>query len=83
MIRPLGAYVLVQRKGSEEKLGQIIVPDSAKKAKDEGTVIARGPDAVEVEAGDKGLFQRYAGHVLGDGLLIMDEGEIMAKEVSQ
>ncbi len=89
-IRPLHDRILVRRLEEEEKTkGGIIIPDSAKEKPMEGEVIAvgngkRGEDgkliALEVKAGDKILFSKYAGtEVKIDGVehLIMREDDVL------
>ena len=70
-IRPLQDRILVKRLESEEKTaGGIIIPDNAKEKPQEGKIIAVGPGsrdesgkvvALDVKAGDRVLFGRYAG----------------------
>jgi chaperonin GroES len=70
-IKPLYDRVLVKRiEEKEQKKGGIIIPDSAKEKPMEGKVIAVGAGriekdgkriALEVKAGDRVLFGKYAG----------------------
>ena len=70
-IKPMNDRVLVQRVEEEQKTaGGIIIPDSAKEKPQEGKVISVGPGKVgddgkrrpvEVKAGDRILFSKYAG----------------------
>jgi chaperonin GroES len=74
----------------EQKVGGIIIPDSAKEKPQQGKVIAVGagkPDkdgkriALDVKAGDTILFGKYSGQevkVDGDDYLIMREDEVLA-----
>ena len=88
--RPLGDRVVVRRVESEEKTaGGIIIPDTAKEKPSEGEVVAVGAGArddkgalvaLEVKAGDKVLFGKWAGTEVslgGEELLIMKESDIM------
>jgi chaperonin GroES len=89
-IRPLQDRVIVKRLAEEEKTkGGIIIPDSAKEKPMEGLVIAVGKGKtaddgklikLDVKAGDKILFGKYAGtEVKIDGVehLIMREDDIL------
>ena len=70
-IRPLGEKILVRILESEEKTkGGIILPDTAKEEKSEGTVVAVGSgkrldsgktQPLEVKSGDKVIFGKYSG----------------------
>jgi chaperonin GroES len=90
-LRPLHDRILVQRiEEAEQKVGGIIIPDSAKEKPQQGKVIAVGagkPDkdgkriALDVKAGDTILFGKYSGQevkVDGDDYLIMREDEVLA-----
>ncbi|MBW1785088.1 MAG: co-chaperone GroES [Deltaproteobacteria bacterium] len=89
-IKPLNDRVLVARMDEEETTsGGIIIPDTAKEKPQEGKVIAAGPGKVddngervpmEVKAGDKILFGKYAGNEINiDGVehTIMREDDIL------
>ncbi len=70
-MKPLNDRVLLKRiEQKQQKKGGIIIPDSAKEKPMEGKVIAVGPGpvenggkriALEVKAGDRVLFSKYAG----------------------
>ncbi len=70
-VKPLHDRVLVKRIEEKEVVkGGIIIPDTAKEKPQEGTVIAVGAGkldeagkrvAMDVKAGDKVLFGKYAG----------------------
>jgi len=88
-IKPLHDRVILKRVAEEEKSkGGIIIPDSAKEAPAEGKVIAAGPGKKEdgkivpldVKAGDRVLFSKYAGtevKIEGEEHLIMREEDIL------
>ncbi len=89
-IRPLHDKILVKRLQEEEKTkGGIIIPDTAKEKPMEGEVVAAGKGrvneegkvvALDVKAGDRVLFSKYAGtEVKIDGIeyLIMREEDIL------
>jgi chaperonin GroES len=89
-VRPLHDRVIVQRiEESEQKVGGIIIPDTAKEKPQQGRVIAVGKGRVEkdgkvtpldVKAGDTVLFGKYSGQEIkldGDEYLIMREEEIL------
>ena len=90
-IRPLHDRVIVQRlEEGEQKVGGIIIPDTAKEKPQQGKVIAVGKGKVEkdgkitpldVKEGDTILFGKYSGQEIKlDGVeyLIMKEDEVFA-----
>jgi chaperonin GroES len=90
-LRPLHDRILVERiEEEEQKVGGIIIPDSAKEKPQQGKVIAVGagkPDKdgkktpLDVKAGDKILFGKYSGQEIkidGTEYLIMREDEVLA-----
>jgi chaperonin GroES len=90
-IRPLGDRVVVEPLEAEEKSrGGIILPDTAKEKPLEGKVVAAGkgktddggkPVPMEVKAGDKVLYGKYAGTevtVDGNEYIILKEEDILA-----
>ena len=90
-IRPLHDRVLLKRIEEKEMVkGGIIIPDTAKEKPMEGEVIAVGPgkiqedgkrSAMDVKAGDRVLFGKYAGTVIkidDEDYVIMREEEILA-----
>jgi chaperonin GroES len=89
-IRPLQDRVIVKRLDEEQKTaGGIIIPDTAKEKPQKGEIVAAGPGKktedgkvlpLDVKAGDKVLFAKYAGteiKVEGEELLMMREDDIM------
>ena len=89
-VRPLHDRVIVQRiEESEQKVGGIIIPDSAKEKPQQGKIIAAGKGRVEkdgkvtpldVKEGDTVLFGKYSGQEIkldGEEYLIMREEEIL------
>jgi chaperonin GroES len=90
-VRPLHDRILVQRlEDGEQKIGSIIVPDSAREKPQRGTVIATGQGKynddgqrvpLDVKAGDTILFGKYSGQEIKlDGVeyLILKEDEVLA-----
>jgi chaperonin GroES len=90
-VKPLHDRVIVKRVEEEEKTkGGIIIPDTAKEKPVEGEIMAVGDGKVaddgkkiplEVKAGDKVLFGKYAGteiQIDGEEHLIMREDDIIA-----
>jgi len=87
--RPLHDQVLVIRLESEQKTAGGIIPDTAKEKPQKGKLVAVGPGRmnhegkripVEVKAGDRVLFGRYAGtEIKIDGVehLMMREDDIL------
>lgn len=85
-IKLLGNRVLITPTPIDEKTpGGILIPDSAKTDKAEGTVVAVGPGTVKfpmpVKVGDVVLYGKYAGAKLpynGEDYLIMNDGDLIA-----
>ena len=90
-VRPLHDRIIVQRiEEGEQKVGGIIIPDSAKEKPQQGKVIAVGKGKVEkdgkvtpldVKEGDTILFGKYSGQEIkldGVDYLIMKEEEVLA-----
>lgn len=89
--RPLHDRIIVQRlEEGEQKIGGIIIPDSAKEKPQQGKVISVGAGkvkddgkriALDVKAGDVILFGKYSGQEIkldGEEFLIMREDEVLA-----
>ena len=90
-IRPLHDRIVVQRhEEGEQKVGGIIIPDSAKEKPQQGKVIAVGAGKadkdgkripLDVQQGDTILFGKYSGQEIkvdGNEYLIMREDEVLA-----
>ena len=90
-IRPLHDRIIIQRlEEGEQKVGGIIIPDSAKEKPQQGKVIAAGSGKtkddgkrvpLDVTAGDTILFGKYSGQEIkldGQDYLIMKEDEVLA-----
>lgn len=90
-VRPLHDRILVQRiEEGEQKVGGIIIPDTAKEKPQQGKVIAAGNGKtkddgkrvpLDVKAGDRILFGKYSGQEIkldGDEYLIMREDDVLA-----
>jgi len=90
-VRPLHDRIIVQRiEEGEQKVGGIIIPDSAKEKPQQGKVIAAGAGkvkddgkriALDVKANDIILFGKYSGQEIkldGEEYLIMREDEVLA-----
>jgi len=89
--RPLHDRILVKRiEESEQKIGGIIIPDSAKEKPQQGKVVAVGAGkikddgkriALDVKEGDTVLFGKYSGQEIkldGEDYLIVREEEVLA-----
>ena len=89
-VKPLRDRVLVRRlEEAEEKVGGIIIPDTAKEKPQQGKVIAAGAGKIrddgtrhppDVKAGDFILFGKYSGQEIkleGEDYLILREEEIL------
>ena len=89
-VRPLHDRIIVQRLEEEEqRVGGIIIPDTAKEKPQQGKIIAVGKGRVEkdgkvtpldVKVGDTVLFGKYAGQEIkidGNEYLIIREEEVL------
>ena len=89
-VRPLHDRLIIQRLDEgEQKIGGIIIPDTAKEKPQQGKVIAAGNGkvnedgkrlALDVKAGDRILFGKYSGQEIkldGKDYLIMKEDEVL------
>ena len=90
-VRPLHDRIIVQRLEEEEqKVGGIIIPDTAKEKPQQGKIIAVGTGRtldsgekvkLEVQEGQKVLYAKYAGTEIkldGEEYLILSEKDILA-----
>ncbi len=87
--RPLHDRVLVRRLEEDEKVGSIIIPDTAKEKPQRGEILAVGSGSrnedgkitpLDVKKGDKILFGKWSGtevKIKGEELLIMKESDIL------
>jgi|TARA_B100001123_G_C15076767_1_gene933978 chaperonin GroES len=91
-LQPLGERVIVKPSEQESTTkGGIFLPDTAKEKPQEGEVVAVGPGrvtddgtrvAMELSAGDKVIYSKYAGTEYKDGddeYLILRESDVLAK----
>ena len=89
-VRPLHDRIIVRRiDEGEQKVGGIIIPDTAKEKPQEAEVVAAGSGKrnetgqvfpLEVKAGDRILFGKYSGTEIkldGQEYLILREDEIL------
>jgi chaperonin GroES len=90
-VRPLHDQIIVHRlTEGEQRIGGIIIPDSAKEKPQQGTVIAAGNGRskdggrrvpLDVKAGDRILFGKYSGQEIrldGQDYFIMKEDDVLA-----
>ncbi len=84
-IKPLADRVLVLPAAAEEKVGGIIIPDTAKEKPLRGTIVAAGNGTKDEEMilkeGDNVLYGKYAGTELeldGTKYLIMRQSDVLA-----
>ncbi len=90
-VRPLHDRIIVHRiEEGEQKIGGIIIPDTAKEKPQQGKVVAAGNGKakddgkripLDVKAGDLILFGKYSGQEIkldGEEYLIMREDEVLA-----
>lgn len=84
-IQPLDERVLVEPIEQEEKVGTIIIPDTAKEKPMMGNVIAVGTDEELqkiLKVGDRVIFGKYAGEEIkidGKKHLIIQRSDILAR----
>src|SRR4051812_21482825 len=89
-ITPLHDRVLIQRLDEgEQRVGGIIVPDSAREKPQQGRVVAAGSGKIrddgsrqplDVRAGDRILFGKYSGQEItvdGEDYLMIREDEVL------
>ena len=85
-IKPLGSRVVIKKLEAEEKTqGGIILASAAKEKPQMAEVVAVGPgtkdEPMEVKAGDKVVFSKYAGTEIkydGEEYTIMSQADILA-----
>ena len=90
-VRPLHDRIIVERiDEGEQKIGGIIIPDTAKEKPQQGKVIAAGNgktkddgkrQPLDVKEDDTILFGKYSGQEIkldGEEFLIMREDEVLA-----
>ena len=84
-IKPLSDRVLVAPAAAEEKVGGIIIPDTAKEKPLRGRIVAAGKGTKDEEMvlkeGDEVLYGKYAGTELeldGEKFLIMRQSDVLA-----
>ena len=84
-IQPLADRVLVLPAPAEEKVGGIIIPDTAKEKPQNGTIVAVGEGTKDeqmiLKEGDNVLYGKYAGTELeyeGKKYLMMRQSDVLA-----
>ena len=84
-IKPLADRVLVLPAPAEEKVGGIIIPDTAKEKPLKGKIVAAGQGTKDEEmvlkVGDIVLYGKYAGtevELEGEKYLIMRQSDVLA-----
>lgn len=84
-VKPLADRVLVLPAQAEEKVGGIIIPDTAKEKPQHGKVVATGNGSKDEEMvlkeGDEILYGKYSGTELefdGTKYLIMRQSDVLA-----
>jgi chaperonin GroES len=90
VLKPIGDRVVIEPVSKEETTASgIVLPDTAKEKPQEGLVVAVGNGKVEngnrvsleVRAGDRVIFSKYAGTEIkydNKDLLIMKESDVLA-----
>ena len=84
-IQPLADRVLVLPAVAEEKIGGIIIPDTAKEKPMHGKIVATGNGTKDEEmilkAGDNVLYGKYSGQEVefeGEKYLVMRQSDVIA-----
>lgn len=84
-VKPLADRVLVLPAQAEEKVGGIIIPDTAKEKPQHGKVVATGngtkDEEMALKEGDEILYGKYSGTELefdGTKYLIMRQSDVLA-----
>ena len=84
-IQPLADRVLIKPAEAEEKIGGIIIPDTAKEKPLKGEIIATGNGTKDEEmilkVGDQVLYAKYAGQELefdGEKYMVMRQSDVIA-----
>ena len=84
-IQPLADRVLVLPAPAEEKVGGIIIPDTAKEKPLQGTIVAAGngtkDEEMVLKEGDNVLYGKYAGTEIefeSEKYLIMRQSDVLA-----
>jgi chaperonin GroES len=86
-VQPLDERVLVEPMEMEEKVGSIIIPETAKEKPSMGKVIAVGTDEdlqIVIKVGDQVIYGKYAGEeikIKDKKHLIMSRSDILATVV--
>lgn len=84
-VQPLDERVLVEPVENEERVGSIIIPDTAKEKPNMGKVIAIGTDEDlknVLNVGDKVIYGKYSGDEIkieGKKHLLISRSDILAK----
>ena len=84
-IKPLADRVLITPAPAEEKIGGIIIPDTAKEKPLQGTVAAVGngtkDEEMVLKVGDNVLYGKYAGQEIenkGEKFIVMRQSDVIA-----
>ena len=84
-IKPLADRVLVLPAPAEEKVGGIIIPDTAKEKPQRGSIVAAGNGTKDEEmilkVGDVVLYGKYSGTEIeldGEKYLMMRQSDVLA-----
>lgn len=84
-IQPLADRVLIKPAAAEEKIGGIIIPDTAKEKPLKGEIVATGngnkDEEMILKVGDQVLYGKYAGQELefdGEKYMVMRQSDVIA-----
>lgn len=88
-VKPVLDRLIIKQDPAEEKVGVLLIPENAKQAPRQGTVMAIGPGArlsdgkvvpMEVKVGDKVVYMEYSGHdivINGEKYIIVEENKLL------
>lgn len=82
-IEPLASMVLVElEKAAEKTQSGLLLPEAAREKMNVGRIVAVGPEAEHVAAGDRVIYRNYTGteiEWMGTEYLLIKEEDLQAK----
>jgi len=82
-IEPLASMVLVElEKAAEKTQSGLLLPEEAREKMNVGRIVAVGPEAEHVAAGDRVIYRNYSGSEIewmGTEYLLIKEEDLQAK----
>ena len=80
-LEPIKDHIAVKQHEAAEQIGRIIVAEQAREQPFRGTVMATGPDVVQIREGVDIVFAQYTGtpvNIDEETFLMMREEEVLA-----